>query len=155
MAQDRDGDPGGTMNGIEVLFRKYARIWIWSIIFGLDTTLSLTFSTQSFARYNLQVSLILAVPLLASAAALVVSWFALSQFLTRSLLPLLKESAVEDETDHVIEDEIRLAIVSDAAKARDLRLRLLNLAVEYAIVAIILRVVGFGLEAIFGSLGKF
>ncbi len=49
---DSSEDVSDPRCGLDALLRKYLRVWIWSIIFGLDTTLTLTLSTQSFAKYS-------------------------------------------------------------------------------------------------------
>jgi hypothetical protein len=137
-----------TDNSIDYLLRKYLRVWIWSIIFGLDTTLTLSLTTQGFiGRYTLPTSLILAMPSLASAVLVIGSWFLLAQFLVVGLVPLLwptpnssdEPTQTPDKTSTQTKDEVRY----------------LTYAMLTAIFAVMLRAGGFLVEVTFGSLGRF
>jgi hypothetical protein len=121
------------------LFRKYVRVWIWSIIFGLNTALTLSFSTQNFlGRYNIQISSIIAIPTILAALTVIISWSFLSIYLRRSLIPLLWLSQADESLDNNPQE-----------------LRYLSVAMQFAIYAVVFRAVGVLVEAVFGSLGKY
>jgi hypothetical protein len=130
-----------TEGGLDYLLRKYLRVWIWSIIFGLDTTLTLTLSTHSISgKYAFEISLVLVVPTLAAALAVIMSWLYLGRYLSRGLMPLLRPtpSGRDDDLAQTTEE-----------------LRYLTLAMQFAIFSVVLRALGFLIEALFGSLDRF
>jgi hypothetical protein len=125
-------------HALDDLVKKYLRVWVWSIVFGLDTALTLSLSTQVFVgKYPLTTTFILAIPAILSASFVIFSWWFLSVYLTLGLLPLL---------------------ITNREGDRDLEfwnvksIRYLQWAMQFSIFAVIFRVLGIIIEVIFGSL---
>jgi hypothetical protein len=135
---------------MDSLLRKYIRVWIWSILFGLNTTLTLSLTVQRFGdRYVAGIALVLAIPSLISAAANIFSWSYLALFLRKGLMPLLMPEPHRPEYQSDVEQ-----YQSDVEHESATHTRYLYTAMLFAIFAVISRAFGFLVEATFSSLGN-
>src|SRR4051812_5064376 len=119
-------------SSIDILLQKYLRVWIWSIIFGLNSTLTLTLSTQTIVgKYNSFVSLILSIPLIMAAFTIILSWYFLLLFMKTNLMPLLG-----------------FHYYSGKFSGEERSYRYLYAAFQFSIFAVMLRAFGIIFEAI-------
>lgn len=123
---------------------KYLRVWIWSIIFGLDTTLTLTLQAGgSFGKYLPFIAFILVIPNILSAIMVIVSWIYLLRFMLRAIIPLIK-------LDQASYDEL----VSRNTLTQ-VHVFYLRTAMQAAILAIVLKAFGILFESLFAGLGRY
>ena len=129
------------------LMRKYLRVWIWSIIFGLNTTLVFTTSSSYLGKYNFFNSIVLPSPYVASVLVSLISWFYLLLYLRGSLLPMIYNDSSSSDRSSLSQD-------ISANWTASYHQKLLMFAMTYSILAIFLRVVGFVFTVLFDSLGR-
>jgi hypothetical protein len=118
------------------------RVWIWSIIFGLNTSSLYAFvSGGGFfgGKYSVDISFVILLPSVISGLLLIGSWVLLLRYLNLSILPMI-----------YAEDKSRQDQYSKYEHAR-----LLWLAMLYTILAMAFRFFGSIFSNIFESLSRF
>jgi hypothetical protein len=128
---------------LDRLMRQYIRVWIWSIIFGLNTSLLYTFVSGggSFggSKYDFNISLVLLLPTALSGSLLIFSWSFLLRYLYLGILPMLYS---EGDENHIEYTRYEYA-------------RLLWLAMLYTILSVAFRFLGSIVANVFESLSRF
>ena len=138
----KEGAKTGLEIFIDLSFRKYLKIWIWSIVFGLNTSLLYTLTGGLLSgRYNLEVSIVLLLPMTLGGLLQIVSWFSLLRYLQLSLIPMLLQEYNDSDPS--------------SQKKQDKDAGLLMLAMRYSILSVIVRLAGSIFELIFGSLVRY
>lgn len=123
----------------EILFRKYARIWIWSILFGSVTGLGFSYlGVRVDGRWG-PVSLLPLILLLTGIFSTLGAWLRLFSYLKQVILPLLFEA------DYNLEE-------ADSARVKRGATRDIAQAYQYLLLAGITRLLIAATELLFQTL---
>jgi hypothetical protein len=122
-----------TSSDLERMFRKYVSVWVWSVIFGMNTGLTFNLTTQT-QRWGDR-GLVLVGIYLVSVITITLSWIALLGYLSDPIIPALagridsKENYLPSSRVFLLHRALALAIVATF-------LRLFIGAIEMTLMAV-------------------